>query len=97
MAQSVWQRVVMCCGWTLRPHLAVANSTFHAVQLLIPTASVLFHGHTAQQIAEVFNVTTENFHIDLYRIDVELLRHIKHFSHLLCRVFMEQHRVGISS
>lgn len=37
-------------------------------QLRIPTASVLFYGYTAQQMAEVFNVTTENFSIDLYRL-----------------------------
>jgi hypothetical protein len=45
---------------------ACTAATRQQYQLLIPTASVLFHGYTAQQMAEVFNVTTENFHIDLY-------------------------------
>lgn len=51
---------------TLPP--ACTAATRQEYQLRIPTASVLFYGYTAQQMAEVFNVTTENFSIDLYRL-----------------------------
>eukprot|EP01033_Poteriospumella_lacustris_P015274 gene15274-10921_t len=51
---------------TLPP--ACTAATHQQYQLRIPTASVLFHGYTAQQIAEVFNVTTAYLPIDLFML-----------------------------